>query len=77
MSMLVITPLGHVAMLTSCNDGRFADVERPPELNDAVATSVQVLHENSWLQQEGFVELVVGRIKIESNPELENLCIKI
>jgi hypothetical protein len=34
-------------------------------------------HENSWLQQEGFIELAIGKLKLEPNPELEKLCIEI
>jgi hypothetical protein len=75
--MLVITPLGHVARLTPCNDGRHAFIDRPPELNDRTAGYFQMTYEKSWLQQEGFVELVIGRLKLESNPELEKSCIEI
>jgi hypothetical protein len=75
--MLVITPLGHVARLTPCGDGRNAFVDRPPELNEAVAGYFQMTHENHWLQQEGFIELAIGRLKLEPNPELAKSCIEI
>jgi hypothetical protein len=72
--MLVITPLGHVARLKSCNDGRHADVDRPPELNDLICGYSQMLYEERWLQKEGFIEFAIGRLKIEPNLELEELC---
>jgi hypothetical protein len=75
--MLVITPLGHVARLTPGSDGRYAFIDRPPELNDRTAGHFQMTYEKSWLEQEGFVELACGRLKLEPNPELEKLCIEI
>jgi hypothetical protein len=75
--MLVITPIGHVVRLTPCNDGRNAYVDRPPELNDSECGYSQMTHENSWLQQEGFIEIAIGKLKLEPNPELEKLCIEI
>ncbi len=72
--MLVMSPLGHVMQLTSCGDGRLADVRRPTGLNTHQAGYFQIERENDWLVSEGFVGLVVGQIVLEPNTELEEMC---
>ncbi len=72
--ILIMSPLGHVLQLTSCGDGHLAEVVRPVGLNNHQADCVQVERENKWLQDEGFVALVVGMMILEANPELEEMC---
>ncbi len=71
--MLVMSPLGHALQLTPCGDNENVFVERPIEINLHQAKYTQMLAENNWLVREGFVELAIGSITLEPNPELEAL----
>jgi hypothetical protein len=74
--MLVITPHHNIVRLTDMGNHRTIQITRLDELYEFhCAEAMRLCYaENCWMQNEGFMDLVIGNLELDFDPELEAIC---